>query len=146
MPRTLALIFLALACLLPIGCRKKPLPKVAIAGVALNAQNKPLDKLIIKFHPQDEDNKFSSLETAVNNGKFEGKLQPGRYKVTLAIIPIEVGPGAGGPGTPPQVPAASGKHGAAVGGIPSQYLTEEKTPWDVTIPADGNQDMKLTMK
>jgi hypothetical protein len=129
------------------GCKKKELMPVPIKGQVSYPNGTPVKNLIITFHPQEETNKKGKLLTKVldGEGKFSGECQPGEYKVTLARLPVSVG-GPGGPaggatgGTVGRAPAE-----APHGEIPELYLAPATTKWTVTVPAGGDEGIKLTL-
>src|SRR5262249_36624132 len=117
---------------------------VEVGGTVLSADGKGMDKFIVKFHPLDDANKFNTLTCVTKDGgRFQGKVAPGSYKVTLAVVPQSTGPHAGGPAGGGAAPA---KDDAKGGLIPASYTSPEKTPWEVTIPAEGNKELKLQVK
>src|SRR5439155_10248455 len=133
--------------LLPAGCSgKKPPPDpVSVKGTVLGMDGKPLtgQKLVLIFNPQDESNKKGKLPNPVvdeKTGTFSDMAVPGRYKVTLAPI---VRGGGGGP--------AGGAGGGASGApaelknLPASVLDPQQSKWEVDVPAEGLDNIKLTM-
>jgi hypothetical protein len=126
------------------GCKKKTLPTpVPVKGRVVDADGKPLDRLILFFHPSDKENQVRiPPAVAVNNGRFETKCLPGRYKVTLGVIPAgghnPMGGGAladPGKGDNPQLES-----------IPLPYRKPDTSPWEVSIPASGKDDLELRVQ
>ena len=118
------------------GCARKPAQEVEVGGRVEDGEGKPVAKLVVRFHPQDEENKMGRLLTCLTeaDGTFAGKCQPGRYKVTLNAVPAAGGsqPGAGMLAPPDKGP-----------GVPSNYASPTTTPWEVTIPSGGKKDLVL---
>jgi hypothetical protein len=147
LPRARVAVALAILtlCLQAGACGQKPAEAVAVKGRVERADRRPVKGLLVTFHPQDEGNKAGRLLVAAvdADGRFAGECLPGRYKVTLATLVTSHG------GAP------AGKPGAPVGKGPSpvepysnlgQYRQAHTTPWEVTIPRDGKQDLVLTVR
>jgi hypothetical protein len=128
---------LALVLLLP-GCAKKQPPKEEdVAGRAEKADGKPLSKVLLRFHAQDEARTVSC--PTKDDGTFECRCLPGRYKVTVLAIPTQSG---GSPGTGGIAAPATG----SLAGVPSAYTSPTDTPLEVTIPEGGKKDIELKLK
>ena len=132
--------FLPLVCtIVLLGCGSKPpAPRnaVAVSGQMLDASGKPLAMKVVSFNPQERDQKNNSTGTDTQ-GKFTLKLVPGKYHVTVA----EAARAATADGTAGGVtgPDKAGK----MGGIPNQYRNPNETPWQITIPDEGQADLVL---
>jgi hypothetical protein len=138
-----AVFVLGLAILLG-GCKGKPSTPdpVGVAGRVEYATGKPLDDAVVTFHPADESNKRGKVLSApVQKGQFAGKCLPGRYKVTITLL-------AGGNANPAGGAAPSAGTTPDKGGstIPAGYRSAASTPWDVTVPAEGKKDVRLTVR
>jgi hypothetical protein len=126
------------------GCGGKPPPTpVAFKGKLVASANRPLPQLVLTFHPQDETNKKGTVPSVATNGKdgtFEGTALPGRYKVTAAPVPLQghATPTDSGPTAGPDSKPASGT-------IPPAYRSAPESPWEVTIPEGGKNDIVLTL-
>jgi hypothetical protein len=123
------------------GCGKPAPPtEVEVAGKVLDASGEGLSKMVIRFTSQDESHK--GLETrsfpTKEGGAFEGKLLPGKYKVTIFGIPVSHGaaPGKGAPAAPPLLP----------GNIPKRYSSTADTPWEADVPTGGKTDFEFRIE
>lgn len=136
----------ALALLvLASGCKKPPPPEpVVLKGRVEYAGGKPVDRMVLTFQPADDAGRGNRPVAAVNKGRFEVKCLPGRYKVTLAAVPLQHGAAgpAGGPDAAPGKLPRPDKPGT----IPPHYANPETSPWDVTVPEGGKDDLVLTVK
>lgn len=136
---------MALLCLLVIqGCSKKaaiPAP-VDVAGEVVYSDGKPVADLIIAFHADDETSAKGRIPSGVldRNGKFAiSSVTPGRYKVTLAPIPMH----AGEPANASQL-NSPGKGDQKIA-VPGEYLNSNSTPWKATIESPP-QSMKFVVE
>ena len=142
--RTLALAG-AVLCLPAAACGRKPAAPVAVKGRVERADGGSLKELLVTFHPQDEGNKAGRLLVAPlgAGGSFAGECLPGRYKVTLGrVLTHHGGASAGGAG----VPATKGPARAEPWSVLGRYRQAHTTPWEVTIPEGGKQDVVLTLR
>jgi hypothetical protein len=139
------ILMMAAVAALAGGCEKPAPPSadgtVKIKGRAEDVEGKPLGRMVLRFHPQDEANKLTRLTCLTQaNGSFEGQCLPGRYKVTLGMmteVPADAKPAPGkAVPAPPPLPDA----------IPKAYATEAETPWEVVVPPGGKTDLVLRVK
>lgn len=141
--RALWVVLLLAAGILAAGCGKKPQPaKVTVKGKVVYTGGKPVTDLVLTFYPQEDANK-QNIPTALlgKEGTFRFDCLPGRYKATVAPIARQGhAPGGGAPG-----PGAGGTPKLPTG-IPQKYLSSTGSPWDVDIPAEGKQDVELTLR
>jgi hypothetical protein len=127
-----------------IGCGKKGPAPVAVKGQVQYADKKPVTNMVLTFHPLDDTNKNNSpLCLVEKEGQFQVNMLPGRYKVTLANIPLGSGNGpAGGPDVGP----GKGPAGVAGGNALKRYQDREQSPWEIVVPETGKEDLVLTVK
>ena len=131
-----------LACL-AFGCAKKPTP-VDVTGKVEFAVPKPKSPLLLSLHPLEDANKTSNPSSVIDDKDGGFKLEkclPGRYKATIAAVPLQMG---GGPSAAPgDVGAAPG--GAGVAGVPRAYFDAQASPWEVIVPEGGKDGLVLTL-
>jgi hypothetical protein len=132
MKRSAAGLATLAAVILTAGCASKPPQEVPVGGRVENASGKPLPKIALRFHAQDEANKQAGSLTCMvqDSGEFTGKCLPGRYKVT--VLPLS----AGRPGAAPKPPT----------GTWGRYTSPTGTPWEVTVPSAGKTDLVLKVQ
>jgi hypothetical protein len=129
----LAVAAWAAAGLLAIsGCTRKPeLPApVDVTGEVKFADGRSITGMIICFHADDELTGRGKSPTGVLDeaGKFAiSGVTPGRYRVTLAPIPVGAGQAANAKqlNSPGQVDKKTA--------VPGEYLNSGSTPWRATI-------------
>ena len=129
---------------LTCGCGKKPAAEeVDIAGRLEDAAGKPLPRMIVHFYALDEANKHARAWTCATQagGDFKGRCLPGRYKVTVAAVPLGTGTADPGSGTIADPGKAKG-----VAGVPKAYTSPDDTPLQVMIPDRGKTDIVLKVK
>jgi hypothetical protein len=137
-----AVLVVAATLLLASGCRKPPVGEADIAGKLEDSDGKPLAKMIVRFHPQDEANKFRTYSAPTKaDGTFVCRCLPGRYKATLASVPNPTGAApADGKGAPaatrPRLPDT----------IPPIYGNPAETPLEFDVPPGGKSDIVLTVQ
>lgn len=132
----------ALACL-AVGCGKKPTP-VDVTGKVQFAIPRPKAPLLLSLHPQEDANKTSNPSAVIDDKDGSFKLEkclPGRYKATIAVVPLQVG---GGPSAAPGVVGAA-PGGAGVAGVPTTYFDAQASPWEVIVPEGGKDGLVLTL-
>ncbi len=145
MKRFAPLLFVV--CLTIVACTKtRPtLPEaVTISGQILDTKGKPIaNKLMVFFHPTDVNytQEVKPTNAAKEEGKFDMKVRPGKYKVTLGIIPTMHGAGAPGNTGAPMSPSAEKGHTAAI--YPNEYGNEVTTPWSVEVKPGTNAPFTL---
>jgi hypothetical protein len=126
-------------CVVLAGCRKPPPVPVPVKGRVQGPPGQSVNGLLLTFYPDDESNKKGRLLSKVldEEGRFEGECLPGRYKVTLAPVPIHVGGDPAG--------AGAGKPGR---GTPGPAKAEGlKHSWkDITIPPGGTDSLVLKVR
>ena len=124
--------------LLAAGCGKKPPPEpVTLKGHLLKADGTPAPPMVLTLQPQEDVNKSSMPSVATKeDGSFEVRCLPGRYKVTAAPIPRK-GHGNPGPG------GAEGPGAGTTPGAPSKASAPRS--WEVEVPADGKSDLELKL-
>jgi hypothetical protein len=138
----LGAVTLALALICAGSCKPRQPDPVEVAGRVEWGAGRPLDGVVITFHPDDEANKKGNLLSApVERGQFSGKCLPGRYKVTLTSLAGGSRHPAGA--TDPGSGAAPEKGGGA---IPAQFRNATETPLVVTVPPEGKKDILLTVR
>lgn len=137
------LLGLLVAPLAGMGCTKalpKPVP-VEVQGTLTTESGKPLDALLLRFHPQEEKNATGSVLTCVTEekGTFVGQCLPGKYKVTVLAIPVQYG------GSPASVTttATVGKSTVTLQGL---YNSPADTPLEIDIPAEGKRNVVFKVK
>lgn len=140
--RWVGLLLLVTVTLPLAGCKKKPPTPVAVKGRALDAAGKPLTDLLLVFHPQDKENQSQVPSAILKEGHFEVQCLPGRYRVTLGVIPV-----AG------QAPASSGvlvdpgkADNPKQDSIPAPYRNSTNSPWEITISENGKADLELRLQ
>jgi hypothetical protein len=145
MPRpTAATAFVLSGLLLAAGCTRPPPEPVIVRGHILDARNKPVTGVIVRFWPSDLRSSSVGGDPATGgDGSFEIHCPPGKYHITLMAIPAQRGADpAAGPSTPQgKVTAAKTKTN-----VPGQYLDAATTPWrDIVIGAGGlgGLDLKI---
>jgi hypothetical protein len=143
--KLLAPLFLISVAL--VGCTKaRPtLPEATtITGTILDAKGKPIaNKVMVFLHPTDVNytQEVKPVNAAKDEGKFEMKVRPGTYKVTLGPIPTIHG--AGAPGST-GAPAGPGQEkGAPAGLYPAEYGNDSTTPWKIEVKPGTNDPFKL---
>jgi len=137
----LRLILLLAASLLAPGCGKKTPQPVTVKGKVVYPDGKPVTDLVLFFHPQEDVNKQSTPSAFLGKeGTFQFDCLPGRYKATVAPIARQGHAPGGAPG-----PAVGGTPQLPTG-IPQKFLSATGSPWNVDVPADGKQDVVLTLK
>jgi hypothetical protein len=137
---------LLLGLILLSGCSKKQAPTQDPVPIKVTVANVNGRKLALTLHPQDESNKKAQLpageikpDAGLTSGTFSGMAVPGRYKATVApIVPGGHAP-AGGPGG-----GGSGAPGAQ-SSLPPRVMDPNQTPLEVTVPAEGDDNIKLTI-
>src|SRR5262249_14925972 len=104
---------LGLLGLLLAGCGgSKPLAPVKVKAQILDQSKKPLVKVAVRFHPQDQGNTSNSPTSYTDDkGRFEVDAIPGRYKITIATIPIHGGASGAPGGQPGAAKGAGSKYG-----------------------------------
>jgi hypothetical protein len=145
--RQAACVVLGLAAALPAGgCGKKPpeLKPVPVKGRLLQADKTPYPRaMILRFVPVEEAGRIlpsSSALTDERDGSFSAACVPGPCKVTLAQLPTTQGNPAGAGGAP----AANAPRMEESGSL-RKYLSASTTPWQITIPEGGTDDLELTV-
>ena len=94
----------ALLCVTAVGCGKIPKP-VDVTGKVVFFGARPKAPLLISLHPQEDANKMSTPSALIDasDGSFKlEKCLPGRYKATVAVVPVQVGGGPPGAPAPPR--------------------------------------------
>jgi hypothetical protein len=139
-----------LLCLVPVaGCSKPPPPApVPVKGKVVFADGKPVKGVVLSFHPDDEATKSGRLPSApLDDGSFSFECLPGRYKVTLTLIPKGPGgTGADGPGSVPPPPPQSGPPKDPKAPLLAPYASPTSTPLTIEVPPGGSSDLVLTVK
>jgi hypothetical protein len=134
-----ALISAAFAAAIPGCSRAKPAEAapVAVSGRVVNSAGKPITGMLVSLHAQEGvhagDRPSAPLD---RDGRFSLTCIPGRYKVTLAPIPIHHGNAEGNGEL--AAPAAK-RPEPPKGGVPRRYSDAQSSPWDVTIPPEGKE-------
>jgi hypothetical protein len=132
--RTEFAILIGLLTVIP-GCGTKPtpaVPMVNVAGRVLDASGKPIANMMLTFNPEDASNQGKRPMALVDaNGKFQTQCIPGKYSVTLNVLPH-----ASGHATDPNSVVAVDKGTRGPGGF----------AWDVQIPNSPQDDMKLQVR
>jgi hypothetical protein len=145
-PRRTAGAMLCLAVALAAGCGKKPpeIKPVPVKGRLLAADKTPYpNMMIVRFVPVEEGGRTlpsSSALTDEKDGSFAAACVPGRCKVTLSHLPTSQGNPAGAAGAP----AANAPRMAENAAL-RKYLSASTTPWDVTVPEGGLDNLELTV-
>ena len=134
---------LVVAPLAVMGCTKalpQPMP-VEVQGTLTTESGKPLEALLLRFHPQEEKNERGSILACVTDekGTFAGECLPGKYKVTVLAIPVQHG---GSPASATTT-ATAGKSKVA---IPANYKSPANTPLEIDIPVEGKRNVVLKVK
>lgn len=131
--RLVGMMVLLASILGPAGCTKKrpalP-PPVDITGQVVYENGKPVADMIVSFHADDDVTAQGKVPNAPldKEGKFAiSGVTPGKYKVTLAVIPSHAGQPANSneliaPGKDDKKPA-----------LPRKYLNADTTPWKITV-------------
>ena len=130
----------ALLCVTAVGCGKIPKP-VDVTGKVVFFGARPKAPLLISLHPQEDANKMSTPSALIDasDGSFKlEKCLPGRYKATVAVVPVQVG--GGPPGAPRATPGFPG-----ASGIPPIYMDAQTSPWDVVVPEAGKDGLVLSV-
>ena len=124
------------------GCSKTPPAPVVVKGRVTQADGKPVANMIVTFTAREEGNKSSRpiamLDAA---GQYEVTCIPGKYKVSLAAIPVQAGggsPAGGGDANVGKLPVAGDQKA-----IPIKYRDAESSPWEVTITAGQTEDVPV---
>ncbi len=130
-PRSLVFVAL-LGWLAGPGCSRKAAipPPVDVTGEVVYSDGKPVSDMIIAFYADDEISAKGRVPSGVldKSGKFSiSGVTPGRYKVTLAPIPV----GAGHAANANQL-NSPGKGDKKIA-VPSEYLNSTSTPWKVMV-------------
>ena len=128
------------AIVLLTGCGKTPEVAYAVKGKVVNADGKPVTGLVITFYPQDEVNQKNVPSGYLKDGTFNLDCLRGRYKVTIAPVPVR---GGGMPGAAPKHPRHDTSWDADT---LSKYRAPATTPWEVTVPEGGQVDLVFTVK
>jgi hypothetical protein len=113
-----------------------------VKGRVEDSEGKALARLAVKFHPLDEKNKGTSVTCITqSDGTFVGRCAPGRYKVTvLAVMPEPPkAPEKDKSKSPPPAPKLPA-------GVPEEYGSVAKTPWQVEVPAGGKTGIVLKVE
>src|ERR1043165_3021051 len=115
------------------GCKSKSASEtkpVAYSGTVTRADKGSVPDGALRLFPDDSADQTYRPTTKVQGGAFSDECLPGTYKVCLILPGREggAGPGAPGPG--------SGK-ATVTDKVLAPYLDPQKTPWRLTIPADG---------
>jgi hypothetical protein len=136
---------IALPMSLVAGCansKPKPPPPVPISGKVVFADGRPVAKMVISLHPQDEQNASTRPSGALdNNGNYKMDAIPGRYKVTLAPIPATAGSAAAADDLPVPKKGDLKKLPDPM----SRYRNATESPLELTVPASGGEMPKLTV-
>jgi hypothetical protein len=133
--------------LIMVGCQKaRPtLPEpVAISGTILDAKGKPIaNKVMVFLHPTDVNytQEVKPVNAAKDEGKFDMKVRPGNYKVTLGPIPTIHGSGAPGSSGAPVGPGP--EKGAPAALYPTEYGNDSTTPWKIEVKPGTNNPYTL---
>jgi hypothetical protein len=133
----------------PAGCRgrRAPPPEVPVKGRVEHADGRPAEGLVLALHPRDESNKSAGLKVFPlekgKGGRFEGRCPPGRYKVTGAPLPVTAGGAPLGSDSTSVGPGPPGKEATS---LPARYRDAGSTPWEVTVPESGKDDIVLTLR
>ncbi len=162
--RIVLFLILGIGLILPAGCSKKGKGKAVPAEGTIFLENTPLVGATIKLYPKAEGgreaNAFSEAE-----GKFKFTTQntgdgaePGEYKV---VVTKGAGIGGGDPGDISRDPEKmrkmmeemykkQGNRGAPPAVPTSEvhlnYSDPNKTPLTITIPPDGNKELRITIR
>jgi hypothetical protein len=132
-----------LACLLLAGCTKPPPPAFVTVKGRLLRSGKPLTQMVVTFHPREDQNKNNRPIAAVDSktGQFELQCLPGKYKVTVAPIPLQQAAApAGDDGNAGQQPTNVDPRL-----IPSRYRDAESSPWEITVAPGNSDEIVLTV-
>jgi hypothetical protein len=142
-----AWVVFGLAATLPAGgCGKKPpeVKAVPVKGRLVQADKTPYPRaMILRFVPVEEAGRTlpsSSALTDERDGSFSAACVPGPCKVTLAQLPSTQGDPAGA-GAAPAANAPRMEENASL----RKYLSASTTPWQITIPEGGTDDLELTV-
>ena len=125
--------------LVACGGKEKPAPPVVVAGQVVDqATGKPVEKLVVTFHPQGPANAESRATVVLDGeGKFTASLAPGKYKVTLSPLPGGHGTAAGPDfSAPEKAPAENVK--LKPGPKPHNYRDAASSPLALEVVADGD--------
>jgi hypothetical protein len=133
-----------LGWLLLAGCTKPPPPApVEVKGRLLRG-GKPLTHMVVTLHPREDQNKNNRPIAAVDpkSGQFQLQCVPGRYKVTVAPIPVQqvATPAGGDDGNAGQQPASVDPRL-----VPSRYRDAESSPWEITVATGNSDEIVLTV-
>jgi hypothetical protein len=97
--------------------------------------------LLLTLHPQEDRNRTCTPSALVESkdGSFQlTECLPGRYKAALAATGVQKGEAdRPGPGSRPT------RAGSA--SLPKAYLDAQSSPWEVTVPEGGMDDLILTV-
>jgi hypothetical protein len=122
---------------------KKDAAPVGVQGQVQYTSKKPVANMVLTFHPL-EDTSRSRLPTFLldKDGRFEDRIPPGRYKATLAPIPVGSGHG---PAAGPDAGADKGPSAAGRLDRLKRYRDRDQSPWEIVIPEGGRGDLLLTV-
>jgi type IV pilus biogenesis protein CpaD/CtpE len=134
----LAVVMVSLLC----GCTRKPPPPpapVPVKGKILNQNKEPLALALVSFWPQQREDPHTPDRYdggTEKDGTFTLKCPPGDYMVTVTRLPTNATAGGltAGPGS------------SLIKGIDPKYAEAKATPWNVTVPEGGKEDVLLTVK
>jgi hypothetical protein len=121
------------------GCGKAPEVPVQVRGKVITADGKPVSGLVITFYPQEDVNRQKVPSDLLGKeGTFSVTCLRGRYKVTVAPVPVQ---GSGMPGAGPDITKTSAKDGNPL----SISRPTATTPPEVTISEGGQDDLVLKL-
>jgi hypothetical protein len=125
------------------GCTRTPpkaAPPVPVKGKILDAKGNPLALVLVSFWPKDRIDPTTPEhydDATDKNGLFaQMKCPPGEYRVTVSKLPIQRSQGD----------LTAAPLGSLLTGTDARYGDSQKTPWSVTVPEGGKDDVQLAMK
>jgi hypothetical protein len=141
MPRPRAAAALLAGLVVAAGCTGRPPEPVTVRGKILDARQKPLAGVIVRFWPADLQGGSAGDRLTGADGTFEVSCPPGKYHVTLMAVPAAHGadPASGKAPQPAKSPATPAT-------IPPSYQDAQKTPWrDIHVGPGGRAGLVLAI-
>jgi hypothetical protein len=114
-------------------------PLVPVKGKIVNQSKEPLALVLVLFWPRQRSDPNLPPhydDGTQKDGSFSVHCPPGEYTVTVTRIPTHGG--AGGVEGPPGA--------ARLKDTDPRYADPQLSPWTVTVPEGGKDDVLLTIK